>query len=85
MDLSVVEKPIPAILVNCDCQSEQFHDNMKSLRHVNMRLKSVREMKNSGVIALDYIQTAKNLVDPFTKGLSRNLIDISSRDMGLRP
>nr|CCI55462.1 PH01B001E05.18 [Phyllostachys edulis] len=60
-------------------------DNMKSSRHVKRRLKSVRKMRNFGVIALDYIQTAKNLADPFTKGLSRNVIDNASREMGLRP
>nr|AAL83349.1 Putative gag-pol polyprotein [Oryza sativa Japonica Group]AAP51927.1 retrotransposon protein, putative, Ty1-copia subclass [Oryza sativa Japonica Group] len=32
-------------------------DNMKSSRHIKRRLKSVRKQKNSGVIALDYIQT----------------------------
>ena len=48
-------------------------------------MKSVRKMKNSGVIALDYVQTVKNLADPFTKGLSRNVIDEASREMGLRP
>jgi hypothetical protein len=37
-------------------------DNMKSLRHVKRQLKSVRKM-NSRVIALDYVQTAKNMVD----------------------
>ena len=58
---------------------------MKSSRHVKRRLKSVRKMKNSEVIALDYVQTAKNLADPFTKGLSRNVIDEASREMGLRP
>ena len=58
---------------------------MKSSRHIQRRLKSVRKMKNSGVIALDYIQTSKNLVDPFTKGLSRNVIDNASREMGMRP
>ena len=42
-------------------------------------------MKNSGVIALDYIQTSKNLADPFTKGLSRNVIDNASKEMGMRP
>jgi hypothetical protein len=42
-------------------------------------------MRNSGVIALDYVQTAKNLADPFTKGLSQNMIDEASREMGLRP
>jgi len=90
MDLPVVEKPIPAILINCDNQTvivkvNSSKDNMKSSRHVKRRLKSVRKMRNSRVIALDYVQTAKNLADPFTKGLSRNVIDEASREMGLRP
>ena len=90
MDLPVVEKPVPAILLNCDNQTvivkvNSSKDNIKSSRHVKRRLKSVRKMKNSGVIALDYVQAAKNLVDPFTKGLSRNVIDEASREMGLRP
>ena len=90
MDVPVVEKPIPAILMNCDNQTviaevNSSKDNMKSSRHVKRRLKSVGKMRNSGVIALDYVQTAKNLADPFTKGLSRNVIDEASREMGLRP
>ena len=89
-DLSVVEKPVPGILMNRDNQNvitkvNSSKDNMKSSRHVQRRLKSVREMRNSGVIALDYIQTSKNLTDPFTKGLSRNVIDNALREMGLRP
>ena len=90
MDLPVVEKPIPAILMNCDNQTviikvNSSKDNMKSSRHVKRRLKSVRKLKNSGVITVDYIQTTMNLADPFTKGLSRNVIDNASREMGLRP
>ena len=74
MDLTIVEKPIPAILMNCDNQTvivklNNSKDNMKSSRHVKRRLKSVRKLRNSGVIALDYVQTAKNLTDQFTKGL----------------
>ena len=42
-------------------------------------------MRNFVVIALNYIQTSKNLADPFTKGLSRNVIDNASREMGMRP
>ena len=30
-------------------------------------MKSVRKMRNSGVISVTYIQTDKNLADPFTK------------------
>ena len=58
---------------------------MKSSRHIKRRLKSVRKHKNSGVIAFDYVQTARNLADQFTKGLPRNVIDRASREMGLIP
>jgi hypothetical protein len=90
MDFPVVEKPIPATPMNCDNQTviikvNIFKDNMKSSRHVKRRLKSVRKMRNSKVIALDYIQTSRNLADPFTKGLSHNVIDNVSREMSLRP
>ena len=60
-------------------------DNMKSTRHVKWRLKSVRKLRNSGVIALDYVHTFKNLADQFTKGLSCNVIDSASSEIGLRP
>ena len=89
-DLPVVEKLVPGILMNCDNQTvitkvNNSKDNMKSSRHVQRRLKSVRKMRNSGVIALDYIQTSKNLAYPFNKGLSRNVTDNASREMGMRP
>ena len=90
MDLPVVEKPVPAISMNCDNQTviikiNSSKDNMKTTRHVKRRLKSVRKLRNSGVIALDYVHTSKNLADQFTKGLSRNVIDSASSEMGLRP
>ena len=90
MDLPVVEKSVPAILMNCDNQTvivkvNGAKDNAKSSRYVKRRLKSVRKLRNSGVISVTYIQTNKNLADPFTKGLSQNVIDSASREMGMRP
>ena len=90
MDLPVVEKPIPAISMNCDNQTvitkvNSSKDNMKSTRHVKRRLKSVRKLRNSEVIALDYVHTSNNLADQFSKGLSCNVIESASREMGLRP
>src|SRR6185312_11960267 len=87
MDLPMVEKPVPSILMNCDNQTvivkvNSAKNNAKSSRHVKRRLKSVRKMRNSGVIRVTDIQTDKNLADPFTKGLSRNVIDSASREMG---
>ena len=55
-------------------------NNMKSTRHVKRRLKTVRKLKTSGVITLDYVHTSNNLADQFTKGLSRNVIESASRD-----
>jgi hypothetical protein len=90
MDLPIVEKPLPAILMNCDNQTvivkvDSSKNNMKSSRHIKRRLKSVNKMRNSGVITLDYIHTEKNLANLFTNGLSRNVIDAASKKMGLRP
>jgi hypothetical protein len=89
MDLPIVEKPLSAILMNYDNQTvivkvDSSKDNMKSSRHIKRRLKYVRKMRNFRVITLDYIHTEKNLADPFTKGLSRNVIDVASKEMGLR-
>jgi hypothetical protein len=90
MDLPMVEKPIPAILMNCDneiviIKVNSSKDNMKSSRHVKRRLKSIRKLRSSGVIALDYIPTAENLADQFTKSLSQSVIDNASKELGLRP
>jgi hypothetical protein len=90
MDLPTVEKLIPAILMNCDNQTvivkvNSSKDNMKSSRHVKRQLKCVRKLRNTAVIALDYIHTSKNLADQFAKGLSRIVIDHASMELGLRP
>jgi hypothetical protein len=69
------------VIVNVD----SLKDNMKSSRRIKRRLKSIRKMRNSGVITLDYIHTEKNLTDLFTKGLSCNVIDAASKEIGLRP
>jgi hypothetical protein len=75
LDLPVVEKLIPAILMNCNNQMvitkvNNAKDNTKSTRHIKRRLKTVRKLRNSGVITVAYVQTDKNRANPFTKGLS---------------
>ena len=90
MDLPVVEKPVPAILMNCDNQTvivkvKSSKDDTQSNKHIRMRLKVIRHLRNFGVIAVYYIQSAKNLADPFTKGLSRVVIENASREIGVKP
>jgi hypothetical protein len=81
-DLPIIKKPLPAILVNSDSQSRQFKGQYEVIKR---HLKSIKKMRNSKVIALDYIHTEKNLTDPFTKELSRNMIEAAFKEMGLRP
>nr|GEW13705.1 hypothetical protein [Tanacetum cinerariifolium] len=38
-----------------------------------------------GVISIDYVESKDNIADPFTKGLSRELVSKSSKGMGLKP
>lgn len=54
MDLHVVEKPVRAILLNCDIQTavvdvNNSKHNAKSSKHVKRRLKSIRKLRNSRV------------------------------------
>jgi hypothetical protein len=37
------------------------------------------------VIDVEYINTNRNLADPFIKGLARAVIDEASKEMGLQP
>ena len=34
---------------------------------------------------IDYVKSSQNLADPFTKGLPRDLVNKTSRGMGLKP
>ena len=73
MDLPVVDKPVPAILMNCDNQTvitkvKSLKDNMKSNKHIRMRLKTVKHLRNSGVIALDISKRPRIWQIPFLKG-----------------
>ena len=38
-----------------------------------------------GIITIDYVASKDNLADPLTKGLGRELVESSSRRMGLMP
>jgi hypothetical protein len=72
MNLPIVKKPLLAILMNCNNQIvivkvDSSKENMKSLRHIKRQLTSIKKMRNSGVIRLDYIHIEKNLTDLFTK------------------
>jgi hypothetical protein len=57
------------IIIIGNAKSEKFS------RHVKRRIKSARHLINTGEIVVEYINTARNLPDPFTNGLARAVID----------
>ncbi|KAK9691301.1 hypothetical protein RND81_09G188100 [Saponaria officinalis] len=88
-DLPMLSKPIPPISMNCDCQaaiskvtSKNFNEKR---RHLRVRHKSIKHMISHGVISLDFVRTNDNIADPFTKGLTRQQVLETSREMGLKP
>jgi len=87
-DIPMWEK-LPAIRIHCDSQSaiaraQSNLYNGKS-RHIRRRHKTIRQLISTGVITIDYIKSADNLADPFTKGLPRDVVAKSSKGMGLKP
>ncbi|MBW1279393.1 Ty1/Copia family ribonuclease HI, partial [Escherichia coli] len=87
-DIPMWEEPVPLICVHCDSQSAisralNNNYNGKS-RHIRRRHKTIRNLISTGILTIDYIKSADNLADPFTKGLARDQVEKSSRGMGLQ-
>ena len=88
-DIPEWPKPVPAISIHSDSQSaigraQNVMYNGKS-RHIRCRHNTVRQLISTGIITIDYVESKENIVDPLTKGLNRDLVEKSSRGMGLKP
>ena len=85
-DLPMVKKPLPVISIHCDSMTtiakiKNSKYNQKQRRHIQVRLKSVRELVSDGIIAVDFIGTKDNTADPLTKGLTLALVQKSRLGM----
>nr|GEV32876.1 retrovirus-related Pol polyprotein from transposon TNT 1-94 [Tanacetum cinerariifolium] len=87
-DIPSWPKPITAISIHCDSQSEigRAHSTMYNgkSRHIHRRHNSIRQLLSTGVISIDYMQSKDNITDLLTKGLSGELVSKSSKGMGLK-
>ncbi|PHT74157.1 hypothetical protein T459_21434 [Capsicum annuum] len=45
----------------------------------------LEELLSSEIITVDYVKSKDNVLDPLTKGLSREEVEKTSKEMGLRP
>ncbi|GKD25779.1 hypothetical protein Tco_1231993 [Tanacetum coccineum] len=89
LDIELWPKPMPAISLHCDSQSTLSRAynkvyNGKS-RHISLRHAYIKELISNGMITIEYIRSCKNLADPFTKGLPKDIVFGTTREMGLKP
>ena len=82
-------KPVPPICIHCDSQSaigraQNSMYNGKS-RHICHRHNTIKQQLSTGVISIDYVKSKDNIANPLTKGLNRELVEKSSKGMGLKP
>jgi len=86
--MSLWPKSVPAIYIHCDNQAvisraQNFIYNSKST-HIRRRHNIVKQLLSNGIISIDFVSSIDNLADPFTKGLSGEHINCTSRGMGIK-
>jgi hypothetical protein len=88
-DIELWSQPMPAISIYCDSQATMFKAYSKiyngKFRHISLKYEYVRQLIEDGVISIVYVKSSSNLADPFTKGLSRELVRVTSIKMRLKP
>ena len=82
-------KPVIPICIHCDSQSaigraQNSMYNGKS-RLIRRRHNTLKQQLSTRVISIDYIKSKDYFADPLTKGLNRELVEKSSKGMGLMP
>jgi len=80
---------MPAISLHCDSEATLSRAYSKvyngKSRHISLRHEYVKQLIIDDIITIVYVRSSKNLADPFTKGLSRDLVKSTSSGMGLKP
>ncbi|KAG8649329.1 hypothetical protein MANES_08G089011v8 [Manihot esculenta] len=88
LDIKSWPQLMPAISLHCDSQttisraySKVYNDKS---RHISLRHEYIRQLIADETITIIYVKSCNNLIDPFTKGLSRDLIKSTPLGLGLR-
>ncbi|WKA10744.1 hypothetical protein VitviT2T_028301 [Vitis vinifera] len=85
MDIPFTANNVSTVSIHCDSQATLALAysgvyNGKS-RHISIRHEYVRQLIQNGIISISFVRSSGNLVDPFTKPLTRDLVRITSRGM----
>ena len=89
LDIELWLQPMPFTSLHCDSQATMSRVlgkiyNGKS-RHIGLRHEYVRQLITDGVITITNVRSCKNLADPFTKALARDLVRSTVVEMCLQP
>ncbi|PHT33702.1 hypothetical protein CQW23_25502 [Capsicum baccatum] len=87
-DIPYWPKPVAPVCIYCDSQaaigragSMMYNDKY---RHIRWSHNTVKEFLSSGIITVDYVKSKDNVSDPLTKGLSRERVERTSKEMSFR-
>ena len=79
---------MPSISLYCDSEStlSRAYNKMYNgkSRHISLRHEYVKQLIIDGVINIVYVRTNRNLADPLTKSISRDLVKDTSFGMRLK-
>ena len=82
-------KPMSPLSILCDSKTTlskiYSHVYNGKSRYIGLRHAYVHQLIKDEVITVNYVRINKNLADPLTKGLARDLVLRISRGMGLKP
>ncbi|GJT21803.1 hypothetical protein Tco_0891740 [Tanacetum coccineum] len=86
LDIQLWPSPMLSIIMYCDSQatlSKAYNSvyNGKS-RHIHLRQNYVRQVIKNGTISVVYVKSCRNLAYPLTKPLTRDLVCVTTRDIG---
>ncbi|GKA84718.1 zinc finger, CCHC-type containing protein, partial [Tanacetum coccineum] len=88
LEISLWSKPIAPISIRCDSAAtlakaySQMY-NGKS-RHLGVRHSMIRELITNGVVSIEFVRSQQNPAYHLTKGLTRDLVIMSAKGMGLK-
>ena len=88
LEILLISKNVSSISILYDSQATLARAysviyNGKS-RHLSLRHDYVRKLIKDGIISLTFVKSNRNLADPFTKPLSRDLVKLTSYMLGLK-
>ena len=79
---------MPPIGIHYDSQSAigRAQNSMYNgkCRHILRKYNTIRQLLLTGVISIDYVKSKDNIADLLTKGLNKELVEKSSKGMGLK-